>query len=66
MEDQKLLSPAEFERMAAELGLSLKQLADMAGISHGVVYRWRAGKTRPRIDVYERLRDALRAARRAA
>lgn len=58
----ELLSPADVERIAAAAGLPLKDLCTRAGISHTTFYRWRAGKTRPTLDVYERIRDVLRSA----
>jgi transcriptional regulator with XRE-family HTH domain len=58
----ELLSPADVERLAVEAGLSLKQVCARAGIAHTTFYRWKAGKTRPTMDVYERIRDAVRPA----
>jgi transcriptional regulator with XRE-family HTH domain len=59
MEGQ-LLSPADVERLAAQAGLTLKEVCSRAGIAQSTFSRWRAGKTSPTLDVYERLREALR------
>jgi transcriptional regulator with XRE-family HTH domain len=53
------LTPAEMERRAALAGMSIKDLAAAAGISHTTFYRWRAGKSEPSLDVYKRLYRAL-------
>ena len=62
----ELLSPADVERLAGESGLSLKELFARADISHTTFYRWKAGKTTPNLVVYERIRNALRSAAKAA
>jgi transcriptional regulator with XRE-family HTH domain len=66
MNDDTLLTAEEVERRAAEVGVSVKQLCARAGIAHTTFYRWKTGQTKPRIDVYERLRAALSAAVREA
>lgn len=58
----ELLSPSDVERLAAEAGLSVKDICVRARIAHTTFYRWKAGKTRPTLDVYERIRDVLRQA----
>lgn len=58
----ELLSPADIERLAAEAGIPLREVFARAGIAHTTFYRWKAGKTEPTLDVYRRIRDALRPA----
>lgn len=60
MIDDELLSPSDVERLAIEAGVSLPDLCSRAGISHTTFYRWKAGKTEPTLDVYRRIRDALK------
>lgn len=62
----ELLSPSDVERLAAEAGVSLPDLCGRAGISHTTFYRWKAGKTEPTLDVYRRIRDALKSLKDAA
>jgi predicted transcriptional regulator len=57
-----LLSPADVERLADEVGLSVAELCKRANIAHTTFYRWRVGRTSPTLDVYRRLQDVLRAA----
>jgi predicted transcriptional regulator len=59
---ERLLSPNDIELAAAEAGINVMELCRRANIAHTTFYRWKAGKTRPGIDVYERILDALRAA----
>lgn len=56
----ELLSPADIERLAAEAGLTLKEVCARAGIAQSTFSRWKAGKTEPTLDVYRRIRDAIR------
>jgi transcriptional regulator with XRE-family HTH domain len=56
----ELLTPADIERLAGEAGLTLKEVCARAGIAQSTFSRWRAGKTAPSIDVYQRLLAALR------
>ena len=39
-------------------GRSLRELADLVGVSHATVLRWELGVTFPRLDELERLRAA--------
>lgn len=55
----ELLSPAEIERMAAEVGLTVAKLCERAGIAHSTFTRWRKGDTEPTLEVYRRLRDVV-------
>lgn len=57
---EELLSPDDVERLAAEAGLSLKDVFDRAGIARTTFYRWKTGKNEPTLRVYRRIRDALR------
>ena len=63
-----LLTPADIERLAEEAGLTLKEVCARAGIAQSTFSRWRAGKTVPSIDVYQRILAVVRAqpAERAA
>lgn len=66
MDELKLLSAEDVERLAAEAGVPLKDIFEKADISHTTFYRWRKGDTRPTLDVYERIVNALRSLRSAA
>jgi predicted transcriptional regulator len=59
---ERLLSPQEIERMAAEVGMPLAELFRRAGIAHTTFYRWRAGQTEPTLTVYRRIVNVLREA----
>lgn len=59
---ERLLSPNDIERLAADAGITVMELCRQAGIAHTTFYRWKAGKTRPTMVVYERIQNALRAA----
>jgi transcriptional regulator with XRE-family HTH domain len=61
-----LLTPDEIEARAKDAGLSLVELCDRAGIALSTFYRWRAGVTEPRLDVYRRLEAASEPAKIAA
>jgi transcriptional regulator with XRE-family HTH domain len=65
MEDD-LLSPEEIERRVAAIGGSLREICARAGIAHTTFYRWRSAETQPTLDVYRRIRDALRSMEGAA
>jgi transcriptional regulator with XRE-family HTH domain len=60
MED--ILSPDEIYLRARASGISISDLCKRAGVAHTTFYRWRAGESSPNLDVYCRLRDALKAA----
>jgi transcriptional regulator with XRE-family HTH domain len=57
-----LLSPAEIERLADDAGLSVAELCKRANVAHTTFYRWRLGRTSPSLDIYQRLKEVLRAA----
>lgn len=53
-----LLTPSQIESRAKAAGLSVADACKRAGIALSTFYRWKAGKTVPSIDVYQRLSDA--------
>jgi predicted transcriptional regulator len=55
----KILTPQEIETQAAKLGWSVVELCSRADIAPSTFYRWRSGDTKPTLEVYQRLIDAL-------
>lgn len=51
----KLLAPAEIEERAYIARLSMVAVCKKAGINHSTWIRWKLGKTKPGIRVYEKL-----------
>lgn len=52
---ERIVSAAEIEERARRKGLSMMQVTKRAGIAHSTWTRWRAGKSRPTLGVYELL-----------
>ncbi|HQT65818.1 MAG TPA: transposase [Acidocella sp.] len=53
-----ILSPTEIEKLAAKNGRTMPEVCRLAGVAPSTFSRWRAKKTSPSIDVYQRIRDA--------
>ena len=58
---EEILSPADMQEAARSMGMSMSKVCQQAGIAHTTYHRWRRGKHQLRLDIYKRLRDALRA-----
>ena len=50
-----LLTPDVIERMAKEAGMSIGELCESANIAPSTFYRWKKGRTKPTLEIYERL-----------
>ena len=59
---QDMLTPADIEAKAVEMGLTMGEVCRRAGIAHSTFTRWKAGRTEPTLDVYRKLRDVVAAA----
>jgi transcriptional regulator with XRE-family HTH domain len=56
-----LLGPADVERLARGLGLSMAEVCRRAGIATSIFTRWKSGLTRPGYRNYQRIMDAVQA-----
>lgn len=47
------------KELRTEKGLSIRELADLAGVNRATVSRWERGQRVPSVDDFQRLMDAL-------
>ena len=47
------------KELRTEKGLSIRELADLAGVNRATVSRWERGQRVPSVDDFKRLMDAL-------
>jgi transcriptional regulator with XRE-family HTH domain len=62
----ELLTPDDIERMARNLGKTMPEVCDAAGVAYTTFWRWRTERSTPSIDVYRRLVKAASPATGAA
>lgn len=62
----QLPTAAQIEARARRVGLGIPELCRLTGIAPSTFYRWKAGDTTPRLDVCQRLLDAIAAVKKAA
>lgn len=53
------LTGKDISKIRQARGLTLKQFADLLGVTEAAVSRWEADKRRPRYDMMEKLNDML-------
>lgn len=60
-----LLTPADIERLARELGITMAEVCRRAGIATSIFTRWKGGLTSPSYRNYQRIIDAVHAGKPA-
>ena len=54
-----LLTPADIERLARELGIPMAEVCRRAGIATSIFQRWKGGLTSPSYRNYQRIIDVV-------
>jgi predicted transcriptional regulator len=60
-----LLTPADIERLARKLGITMAEVCRRAGIATSIFTRWKSGLTSPSYRNYQRIIDAVHAGKPA-
>jgi predicted transcriptional regulator len=61
-----VVSPDEIEAKAKAAGLSIAEVCRRARVAQSTFSRWKVGKTKPTLGVYQRLCEAVEPASEAA
>jgi len=56
-----LLTPADVERLARSLGITMAEVCRRAGVATSIFTRWKSGQTRPGYRNYQRIYDVVHA-----